>query len=136
MGEAVVSGDVSNDQWLIDKVTFEIIERGIETKTREYGFNPDAGGAGYRDIAAERRKQPCLVDEEIFELVKHAKKIEKYFGAPQDIEWVIDKRLPFPENVFFVQTRPETIWGKKEKKPILETKDQFGGYDIFSLLQK
>ena len=135
LGEAVVSGDVSNDQWLIDKVTLEIIERGIETKTKEYGFNADSGGVGYRDIAAERRKQPCLVDEEIIELVKQAKKIEKHFGTPQDIEWVIDKRLPFPENVLFVQTRQETIWSKKEKKSILKTKDQFGGYDIFSLLE-
>lgn len=135
LGESVVSGEVTNDQWLVDKVTLEIIERGVTLKTKECVFDSETGGITYIDIDPDRGNQPCLTDEEIFMLVEHAKKIEKHFGAPQDIEWAIDTSLPFPENVLFVQARPETIWSKKEESSVLETKEQFGEYDIFSLLQ-
>ncbi|HXX34175.1 MAG TPA: PEP/pyruvate-binding domain-containing protein, partial [Thermodesulfobacteriota bacterium] len=42
------------------------------------------------------------------------KEIEKHYGVPQDIEWVIDLDLPFPENLFFVQARPAKFVKKKE----------------------
>jgi len=126
---------VTNDQWLVDKVTLEIIERGVATKTKECVFDTNSRDITYREVIRERQNQPCLSDEEIVALVKHAKKIEQHFGVPQDIEWVIDMELPFPENVLFVQARPETIWSKKEKSSVLKTKEQFEEYDIFSLLQ-
>ena len=53
---------------------------------------------------------------------KVAKKIEAYFNCPQDSEWVISKNLPFPENVFLVQTRPESVWSKKKKESVLGQK--------------
>jgi pyruvate,water dikinase len=136
LGEAVVSGEVTNDQWLIDKVTLEIIERRVATKTSECQFDPENGEIVYKDIPSERQSEPCLSDEEMLELVRQSKRIEKYFGVPQDIEWAIDQDLPFPKNVLFVQARPETIWSKKETKSVLETKTDFGAYDIFSVLKK
>jgi pyruvate, water dikinase len=135
LGEAVVSGEVTNDQWLVDKVTLEIIERGVATKTKECIFDTNSREIIYREVIPDQQSQPCLSDEEIIALVNYAKKIEQHFGVPQDIEWVIDMALPFPENVFFVQARPETIWSKKEKSSVLKTKEQFEEYDIFSLLQ-
>jgi pyruvate,water dikinase len=135
LGEAVVSGEVTNDQWLVDKVTHEIVERRVAEKTKECVFDSNSSEITYRNIDPERQNQPCLSDEEIIALAKHAKKIEQHFGVPQDIEWVIDMTLPFPENVLFVQARPETIWSKKEKSSVLKTKEQFGEYDILSLLQ-
>lgn len=136
LGEAVVSGEVTNDQWLIDKVTLEIIERRVATKTTECQFDPERGEIFYKDIPPEKQSKPCLSDEEMLELVRQGKRIEKYFGAPQDIEWAIDADLQFPENILFVQTRPETIWSKKKTKSVLETKTEFGEYDLFSLLKK
>ena len=136
LGEAVVSGEVSNDQWLIDKVTFEIINRMVASKTKECTFDLETKEIIYKDIETERRTKPCLNDEELFELARQAKRIEKHFGVPQDIEWVLDKDLPFPHNVLFVQARPETIWSKNRARSVLETKKQFGEYDIFSLLKK
>ena len=64
------------------------------------------------------------------------KRIEKHFVVPQDIEWVIARDLPFPQNVLFVQARPETVGSKKEKKSVLETKKEFEEYDLFSFLKK
>jgi pyruvate,water dikinase len=136
LGEAVVSGEVTNDQWLIDKVTLEIINRTVASKTKEYIFDPEQKVVVYKEIEAERKNNPCLNDEELFELVRQAKRIESHFGVPQDIEWALDKDLPFPQNVLFVQARPETIWNKNQAKSLLETKKQFGDYDIFSLVKK
>ncbi len=136
LGEAVVSGEVTNDQWLIDKVTLEIIDRSVATKTKEYIFDPEQRGVIYKEIEAERKTNPCLNDGELFELARQAKRIESHFGVPQDIEWALDKDLPFPQNVLFVQARPETIWNKKPARSVLETKKQFGEYDIFSLVRK
>jgi pyruvate,water dikinase len=136
LGEGIVSGELANDQWLIDKVTFEITNRMVVPKTKECTFDPEKKGIVYREIENKRKTMPCLNDEELFELVKQAKRIEKHFGMPQDIEWVVDKDLPFPQNVVFVQARPETIWSKKKAKSVLETKKQFAEYDIFSLVKK
>lgn len=136
LGETVANGEVTNDQWMLDKVTLEIIERNIASKTIECVFDTETGKTVYSEIPPERQTKACLTDEELYELARQAKRIEKHFGKPQDIEWVIDQDLPFPDNVIFVQTRPESIWNKKETKPILETKTEFGEYDIFSLLQK
>jgi len=136
LGEAVVSGVVTNDQWLIDKVTLEIVERMVASKSLECILDPESGEIVYKDVPPERQTKPCLTDDELLELARHGKSIEKHFGMPQDIEWVIDKDLPFPQNVLFVQAREETIWSKKETESVLDTKKEFGEYDIFSLVQK
>ena len=136
LGETVASGEVTNDQWILDKVTLEIIERDIALKNIECVFDNETGKTVNSEIPLERQTKSCLTDEEIYELARQAKRIEKHFGLPQDIEFVIDKNLPFPKNVIFVQTRPESIWNKKLTKPILETKTEFGEYDIFSLLER
>jgi pyruvate,water dikinase len=136
LGESVVSGEVTGDQWLIDKVTLEIIERKVATKTVECQFDPESGKVVYKEIMPERQTKPCLTDEEIIELGRQAKRIEEHFGVPQDVEWAIDRDLPFPQNILFVQTRPETVWSKEDKKSVLETKKEFGEYDLFTFLKK
>jgi pyruvate,water dikinase len=136
LGEAVVSGEVTNDHWLIDKVTLEIIDRRVASKTKEYTFDPEQRVVIYKEIEGQRKTNPCLNDEELFELARQAKRIESHFGVPQDIEWALDKDLPFPQNVLFVQARRETIWSKKQAQSVLETKKQFGEYDVFSLVKK
>jgi len=88
----------------------------------EFVYNDKKREMEYKDLPAELQDVPCLEDKEIIELAKVSKKIEGYFGCPQDSEWVISKSLPFPENVFLVQTRPETVWSKKQKGPLLGQK--------------
>jgi pyruvate, water dikinase len=112
LGEAVVSGSVTPDEWMVDKVVMEIIKKTISTKGIEYVV--DAGGeVAVVDIPPVRQSIPCLTDEEVIELAKGGKKVEQHYGEPQDIEWVIDKNLSLPESIFFVQTRPETTWKEK-----------------------
>jgi pyruvate,water dikinase len=122
LGEAVVSGSINPDRFLVDKVLLQIEERAISRKEKEFAYNEQAREMEYRPLPEGMREVPCLEDNEILELAKVSKKIEAYFGCPQDSEWVISKNLPFPENVFLVQTRPETVWSKKKKGPVLGQK--------------
>jgi pyruvate,water dikinase len=121
LGESVVSGSVTPDEWVIDKVVIEIVKRTISNKTLEFTFDESSGRARMLDVSSKRRSLPCLTDGEVLELARLGKKLEQHYGTPQDIEWTIDRDLPFPENVFFVQTRPETIWSKKRSAGKLKT---------------
>ena len=66
------------------------------------------------DVPAELQDLPCLEDEEILEIVRIAMDVEEHFGVPQDMEWVVDKDLSFPESVIWVQARPAKYTPKKE----------------------
>jgi len=121
-GEAVVSGNVNPDRYLVDKVTLEIDERVVSDKGAEFAYNPLTREMEYKELPPDRRKVACLEDREILEITKIAKKVEAHFGCPQDIEFSISASLPFPENIFLVQARPESVWGKKKKESVLGKK--------------
>ncbi len=124
LGETVVSGQVNPDKFVVDKVTKEI-EKTISQKWTECVFDPEKGGVCHRDIPRERQEIQCIEDQEVLELARYARKVEEYYGTPQDIEWVIDKDKPFPFNIFLVQSRPETVWSQKKREPVLGKKSAY-----------
>jgi pyruvate,water dikinase len=116
LGESVVSGAVTPDNYLVDKNTLQILEKTISKKTIEY-VQDKQGKTLHAEVPVERQEQPCLRDEEILRLSELAKRIEKHYGAPQDIEFAVERDLPFPENIFIVQSRPETVWRQEPRPP-------------------
>jgi len=114
LGESVVSGSVTPDEFIVDKETLRIIERRISEKTVERIRDPKTGTVVEVEVPPERRKAPSLTDKEVVRLAELGKLIEAHYGRPQDIEWAIDKNLPFPDNVFILQSRPETVWSVRE----------------------
>ncbi|RLE59330.1 MAG: phosphoenolpyruvate synthase, partial [Thermoprotei archaeon] len=116
LGEAVVSGSVTPDEWIVDKNTLEIVSERIVEKTVEYIRDPKTGKTIHAEVSPERRNVPCLTKEEVKRLAELARLIEKHYGMPMDIEWAIDRDMQFPESVFIVQARPETVWSMKEEK--------------------
>jgi pyruvate,water dikinase len=125
-GEAVVSGAVTPDKFVVDKVVHEVNERTISIKTIECIFQPGKGVV-HSEVEPARQTAPCMNDKELIELVEIAKRIEDHYGYPMDIEWAIDHDLGFPDNVFIVQSRPETVWSQRGKEPVLGKKS---GYDL------
>ena len=113
LGEAVVSGSVTPDDFVVDKKTLRITDRRLAKKTVQYVRDPNTGQTVHAEVALEKQEQPCVSDEEILRLAELAKRIEEHYGKPQDIEWAIDRDLPFPANMFMVQSRPETVWSQK-----------------------
>jgi len=113
LGEAVVSGSVTPDDFVVDKKTLSIVERRLAKKTVQFIRDANTGKTVHAGVPAEKQEQPCISDEEILKLADLAKRIEQHYGKPQDIEWAIDGDLPFPANMFIVQSRPETVWSQK-----------------------
>jgi pyruvate,water dikinase len=127
LGETVVSGSVNPDKFVVDKVMGEINERTISTKHIECVFDVAKGETVDADVAEDMQCTCCLEDQEIRELVKTAKTIEVHYGRVMDIEWAIDKDFSFPENIFIVQARPETVWSQRKKESVLGKKS---GYQL------
>jgi len=120
LGESVVSGSVNPDHYVVDKKTLNIVDKTIVKKTVEYIRDPKAGKTVHTSVAKDRQEQPCLTDEEIKRLAELGKTIEEHYGKPQDIEFSIDRDLPFPKKVFIVQSRAETVWSMKKEAPPVE----------------
>jgi pyruvate,water dikinase len=122
LGETVVSGSVNPDKFVVDKVMLEINERTISTKHIECVFDLKQGKVLEADVEEDLQCTCCLTDNEIKMLVRAAKNIENHYGRPMDIEWAIDQDIPFPENIFIVQARPETVWSRRQTQSIIGKK--------------
>jgi pyruvate,water dikinase len=114
LGETVVGGTVNPDRFTVDKVLMEANEKNISTKHVACVFDPENGEVMEAELDPEKACRCCMEDREVKELAKLALEIEKHYGVPMDIEWAIDEALDFPENVFIVQARPETVWSQKQ----------------------
>ncbi|WP_434968747.1 PEP/pyruvate-binding domain-containing protein [Microbacterium sp. bgisy207] len=112
LGEMVVSGEVTPDNFLLDKVMMTVVTRAISHKGEELVPN-GRGGIVRRAVAEDRAGAPSLSDDELMAVARLAKAAEKHYGRPQDIEWAIDADLPAGGNVLLLQARPETIWSPK-----------------------
>jgi len=122
LGETVVSGSVNPDKFVVDKVMGEINERTISTKHIECVFDVEKGETVDADVDEDMQCTCCLEDQEIKELVKTGKTIEAHYGRAMDIEWAIDKDFAFPENMFIVQARPETVWSQRKTESVIGAK--------------
>ncbi len=127
LGETVVSGSVNPDKFVVDKVVMETSEKTISTKHIECVYDFEKGEVVNADVEPDMQCTCCLEDQEIKDLVKTGKDIEAHYGRPMDIEWAIDKDLPFPENMFIVQARPETVWSQRKAEPVIGKKS---GYQL------
>lgn len=103
LGESVVSGEITPDSFVINKNEMCIESRSIAEKTKMVAYAES--GTGVQDVPEHLKNCSCLEDKEILEIVRIAKKTEQHFGNPQDMEWVVDQRFVFPENIFWVQAR-------------------------------
>ena len=110
-GEAVVSGEVTPDNFLVDKVMGTITRRTISAKTLEYKLT-DGDAVTAAPIDASRQSVPCLTDEEILAVATLARRAEKHYRCPQDVEWALDG--PAGDAVL-LQSRPETVWSRRPR---------------------
>jgi pyruvate,water dikinase len=112
LGEMVVSGEVTPDNFMLDKVMLHPIRSIISDKHEE--LIPDGmGGIVRREIEKTRRNSSSLSNDELIAVARLAKSAEKHYGCVQDIEWAIDADLPEGKNVLLLQSRPETVWSQK-----------------------
>ena len=130
LGLGVVGGEVTPDDFLLSKVSREVLRSTIADKHVEYV--PDPGGRGTHRVAVEesRRTAPCLDDRQLGALVETARNVERHFGARQDVEWAIARTGEFPQNLFVLQSRPVTATAKAGSEAVADRT----GLDTMSLV--
>jgi len=116
LGELMVSGVVTPDNYTVEKVLLSIVDRKIGDKHLELIPDSKALTAIEQEVTDERRSAQCLSDEQILIVAKLAKRLEQLYGRPQDVEWAFDADLPEGENLVALQSRPETVWSQKAKE--------------------
>ncbi|TRZ58134.1 MAG: phenylphosphate synthase subunit beta [Rhodocyclaceae bacterium] len=133
-GESVVSGEVTPDHFVVNKVTLDIIDRTISQKELCYTVNLKTQQSLAVEVPFERQRVQSLIDDEITELARMGKQIEKHYGRPMDIEWAVDKDLPAGGNIFILQARPETVWSEKQPAPAANAGASAMDYILSSML--
>jgi pyruvate,water dikinase len=116
LGTAVVGGELNPDEFLVSKVTGEVVRRTVGTKQVEDVPDPAGSGTVRREVDAERRDVPCVGDVELEALVQIARRVESHYGAHQDVEWAIARGPRAPEFVHVLQARPVTTRPKEAPK--------------------
>jgi pyruvate,water dikinase len=106
LGEAVVSGAVTPDRYVVRKEPLEITDREVNRQPWRIVRRTDATGLDanrHEPVPATDQATPKLTDEQILELARLGLKVEAHYGNPQDTEWALaDGRL------YLVQARPVT----------------------------
>jgi len=121
LGEAVVSGQVTPDEYIIDKGSMKIVEKNVVKKERQI-VSDKKGGTRWIPVPTKLQKAQAIADGEIMSLARYGMQIEKHYGVPQDIEWAVDSGGRF----FILQARPETVHGgekevkTEERKGVME----------------
>ena len=100
LGEAIVSGQVEPDHYVVDPHEWTITECALGEKA--LAIIPRAGG-GTDQITSENSKRQALPDAQIIELAQIAQRVVQHFGSPQDIEWAWANR-----QLYLLQSRPIT----------------------------
>ena len=112
LGEYVVQGTVTPDNFTVNKKDMKILNRMINDKNISLVRNPE-GDCVEKVVPPEQAKAQVLSDEQVLELASYAKAIEKHYGCYMDMEWGVDERT---NKVWLLQARPETVWSKKNKE--------------------
>ena len=132
LGEAIVSGQVTPDSYVIEKVPRRIIDKNITYQSRalvrgdnhsdvlkntRVGHGGPSTGSGqanvWRELSEEEGTKPALSDEQALKLAELILKIEKHYGFPCDIEWAYEAG-----QFFITQSRPiTTLAPKKDSAP-------------------
>ncbi|MCB9762781.1 MAG: phosphoenolpyruvate synthase [Alphaproteobacteria bacterium] len=102
LGEALVSGVISADNYRVDKASLAVLDARIGDKEFLLQSTPE-GGTERVDLPPARRKERVCDDAMLGELVALGARIEAHYKSPQDIEWCLDD-----EGLKVVQSRPIT----------------------------
>ena len=116
LGEAIVSGQVTPDSYVVEKEPRRIIDVNVSDQTRGL-YKLNAGGNEWRDLG-DKGKSQVLNEAQILELSKIILNIEKHYGFPCDIEWAYARPEPGRgenDKFYIVQSRPITTLKENTK---------------------
>ncbi|HHU32408.1 MAG TPA: hypothetical protein GXZ50_07070 [Clostridia bacterium] len=103
LGESVVQGIVTPDNYWINKGNYQVVNQYIAEKETMVVRLSEAGGVKEVPVPPELSEKPVLSEEELKELVDMAIKVETFYGKPQDLEWAYENN-----RLYLLQSRPIT----------------------------
>jgi pyruvate,water dikinase len=121
LGQAVVSGEVTPDEYWLNKVGLEVTSTRVAHKLHEYVPHASGVGVELREVSADRQDIACLNEADVLALAKIGLEIESHYGCPQDIEWAIERGDDGTPTVMLLQSRPETNWKKRRDEQALRS---------------
>ena len=115
LGESLVQGAVSPDQFYVHKPTLKkgfrsIVEKKLGSKEEKMVYRGYGAGTSGRKVKVEEQKRFALSDDEVLTLARWACVIEDHYGLPMDIEWAKDG---ISGELLVVQARPETVHSQR-----------------------
>ncbi|MEK7551910.1 MAG: PEP/pyruvate-binding domain-containing protein [Patescibacteria group bacterium] len=133
LGEAIVSGSVTPDSYVVEKEPRNILDINVSTQDRALYRSEKSlaehGNNEWRDISEPQASSQVLTTEQILELSEIILKIENHYGFPCDIEWAFEKG-----KFYITQSRPITTLSsnKSLKKKILAEKfiEEIGNQEL------
>lgn len=112
LGEYVVQGTVTPDNYTVCKKTHKILEKNVNGQDVKL-VRKAGGDCEEQMVALDEQNMQKLTDEQIIELAGYAKKIEEHYGCYMDMEWGVDER---DGKLWILQARPETVWSRRNKE--------------------
>ncbi|MFC1687163.1 PEP/pyruvate-binding domain-containing protein [Patescibacteria group bacterium] len=101
-GESIVSGTITPDSYVFDKVTGAILDINVSTQG-EMIIQKGASGSKTVTVPKAKQTKQKITGKQIIELADICQNIEKHYKSPQDIEWALEKG-----KFYIVQSRPIT----------------------------
>jgi len=114
LGEAVVSGAINPDNYIVQKKGFKIKQKKINRQTWMFTRDENLGRTVKRKITASRQQEQVLNNHEIIALSKIGEKIEKHYGKPMDIEFAVENN-----RIYILQARRVTAIKKVLKQDVI-----------------
>ncbi|WP_248897764.1 phosphoenolpyruvate synthase [Haloplanus halobius] len=122
LGEAVVSGAVSPDNYVVDRETNEIEQLTVATKKVMHVKDEETGQTVEREVPEDKRDEQVLTQAEVDRLVELGEKVEDHYGEPQDVEWAV-----VDGEVYMLQSRPITTIDEGEAEAADESESEETG---------
>lgn len=118
LGENIVQGHVSPDEFTVFKPTRAILKRKLGTK--KVKMIPVAGSKTKNvEVSVHDQERFSITDDQVKTLADWGMKIEEHYGHPMDIEWALDED---DGQLYIVQARSETVQSRRDVNVIEEYK--------------
>lgn len=117
LGEAIVSGQVTPDSYVVEKEPRRIIDINVSQQSKAL-YRQDGGGNEWKDLSEADGSKQVLTEEQILELSELILKIENHYGFPCDIEWAFESG-----NFYITQSRPITTLTKIKQDEYLKNEE-------------
>ena len=118
LGPPVVGGELTPDRFAVDKVTLAMRSRTVVRKPFADRLDRATGTVARLGLDDAEGSAPSLQDDEVIQLARVGKDVERVHGSAVDVEWAVGPGPDGPRHLYLLQARPETVWSTRRATPV------------------